>query len=544
MASPAKASTSNAARRFDVLIVGAGFAGMYMLYRARQMGLSARALETGAGVGGTWYWNRYPGARCDVESMEYSYQFSEELQQEWTWSERYSSQPEILRYANHVADRFGLRPDIQFNSRVEAATFDEASGRWIVATDGGETFEATYCVMATGCLSAANTPDIKGLDEFKGDTYHTGRWPHEGVNFAGKRVGVIGTGSSAIQSIPYIAEAAARLYVFQRTPNYSVPAQNRPLDPAVRDRVKANYGELRAEAKRRRSGILFPETNLCALAVPPEDRRRRYEEYWEKGGLAFLSAFVDLLVDKHANDTAAEFVREKIAAIVKDPETAKALSLDSVVGCKRLCADSGFFETFNRPNVTLVDIRASGIEKITRTGVMANGKAFELDAIVFATGFDAMTGALNRIAIKGPGGRTLKDKWSAGPRAYLGVATAGFPNLFLVTGPGSPSVLANMVPAIEQHVDWIAGCIDHARKIGVSRIEAEAKAEDDWVAHVNEVADTTLYPSCNSWYVGANVPGKPRVFMPYLGFDTYIAKCEHVVANNYEGFRLEAARIG
>ncbi len=528
----------------DVAIVGAGFAGMYMLYRARKLGLTARVFEAGGGVGGTWYWNRYPGARCDVESMEYSYQFSEALQQEWNWSERYSPQPEILRYANHVADRFDLRRDIQFDARVEAVTFDDTADKWRITIASGETVEATYCVMATGCLSAANTPEIKGINSFRGETYHTGRWPHEGVSFAGRRVGIIGTGSSAIQSVPCIAEEADRLYVFQRTPNYSVPARNAPLDPAIRNRVKSRYAALRAEAKKRRSGILFPETNLCALAIAPAERRRRFDEYWETGGLAFLSAFVDLLVDKAANDTAADFVREKIAAIVKDPQTAEALSPDSVIGCKRLCADSGYFEAFNRPNVTLVDIRDGGIEEITPTGVVAKGKSFALDALVFATGFDAMTGALNRIRIAGVGGRLLKEKWASGPRAYLGVANAGFPNLFIVTGPGSPSVLANMIPAIEQHVDWIGACIDHARRNRTSRIEAETQAEDNWVTHVNMVAGATLYPSCSSWYLGANVPGKPRVFMPYLGFDTYIAKCEQVVAAGYEGFRFAPAANG
>lgn len=408
------AGSSNNGRGIDVAIVGAGFAGMYMLYRARQLGLSARVFETGDGGGGTWYWNRYPGARCDVESMEYSYQFSEELQQEWNWSERYSPQPEILRYANHVADRFDLRSDIQFNARVEAATFDDAAGKWRIEIADGGTFKATYCVMATGCLSAANTPDIKGIDSFRGETYHTGRWPHEGVSFAGKRVSFIGTGSSAIQSVPYIAEEADRLYVFQRTANYSVPANNAPLDPAVRDGVKARYAALREEAKKRPSGILFPESADCALAVGPDERRRRFEQHWETAGLAFLSAFVDLIIDKSANDAAAEFIREKVAAIVKDPQTAAALSPDSVVGCKRLCADSGYFEVFNRPNVTLVDIRDSGIEEITPAGVVVKGKSFDLDMLVFATAFDAMTGALNRIRIAGVGGRLLRDKWRQG----------------------------------------------------------------------------------------------------------------------------------
>jgi len=525
-------------RHFDAVIVGAGFAGMYMLHRLRTMGFSARVFEAGSGVGGTWYWNRYPGARCDVESMEYSYQFSGELEQEWKWSERYAAQPEILRYANHVAERFDLRRDIQFDTRVKAAVYDDPTGRWLIELADGAKVTAAYCIMATGCLSSTNTPNFKGLDAFKGPCYHTGRWPHEGVDFTGRRVGIIGTGSSAIQSIPIIAQKAKHLFVFQRTPNYAVPARNAPMDPEFERRFKANYAQLRAKAKQARTGNLYPISEKPALEASEEERRLEYQARWDKGGLGFIGSFADLLFDKAANDTATEFIRSKIREIVHDPEVAKTLSPHSVVGCKRLCIDTGYYETFNRPNVSLVDVSTSPIEKITENGLEANGKEYELDAIVFATGFDAMTGALFRIDIRGIGGQALKAKWSAGPRTYLGLATAGFPNLFTITGPGSPSVLSNMLPSIEQHVDWIADCMGHMRNRGLTRIEATVAAEDAWVAHVNQVAERTLFPSCNSWYLGANIPGKPRVFMPYLGFPTYVQKCNEVVRNGYEGFRL------
>jgi cyclohexanone monooxygenase len=522
----------------DLVIVGAGFAGMYMLHRARALGLSARVFEAGSGVGGTWYWNRYPGARCDVESMEYSYQFSDELQQEWDWTERYAAQPEILRYANHVADRFDLRRDIRFNTRVRAAAFDEPQNRWVVETDDGARTAATWCVMATGCLSSANLPDFAGLERFKGPCYHTGRWPHEGVDFTGLRVGVIGTGSSAVQSIPLIARQAAHLFVFQRTPNHVVPARNGPMDPRHRERVKADYPALRARAKQNRTGLLYRISDKSALEVTEEEREREYQARWEQGGLGFIGTFGDLLFNKAANDTAAEFIRRKIRETVRDPAVAAILSPRSVVGCKRLCIDSGYFETFNRPNVTLVDVSEQPIDRITQAAIVVGGKDYPVDAIVFATGFDAMTGTLRRIDIRGRAGRTLKDKWAAGPRTYLGIATAGLPNLFIITGPGSPSVLSNMLPSIEQHVDWIAECIGSAIQRGFTRIEATEAAEDRWVAHVNEVASATLYPSCNSWYLGANIPGKPRVFMPYLGFPAYVQKCAEEAAAGYRSFVL------
>jgi cation diffusion facilitator CzcD-associated flavoprotein CzcO len=522
----------------DMVIVGAGFAGLYMLHRARTMGLSARVFEAGSGVGGTWYWNRYPGARCDVESMEYSYQFSAELQEQWDWTERYAAQPEILRYANHVADRFDLRRDIRFDTRVHAAAFDEGQGRWVIETDREARTVATWCVMATGCLSSTNLPDFEGPDRFEGAWYHTGRWPHEGVDFTGLRVGVIGTGSSAVQSIPLIARQTAHLFVFQRTPNYVVPAHNAPLDPAARQRVKANYPALRARAKQNRTGLLYQINQKPALEATDDERQREYQARWEQGGLGFLGAFADLLINREANDTAAEFIRRKIRDTVRDPAVADILSPSSVVGCKRLCIDTGYFETFNRPNVSLVDASNKPIERITRDAIVCGGRDYPVDAIVFATGFDAMTGALRKIDLRGRGGRSLKDKWAAGPRTHLGITIAGFPNLFIITGPGSPSVLSNMLPSIEQHVDWIAGCIGSVRKQGLSRIEPTEAAEDAWVTHVNGVADATLYPSCNSWYLGANIPGKPRVFMPYLGFPAYVEKCAEEAAAGYQSFAL------
>ncbi|MGE4607195.1 MAG: NAD(P)/FAD-dependent oxidoreductase, partial [Myxococcota bacterium] len=494
----------------------------------------------GSGPGGTWFWNRYPGARCDIESMEYSYQFSEELQQEWEWTERYATQPEILKYINYVADRFDLRRDIQFETRVDSMHFDDQTHRWTTETSDGQRVSSQYCVMATGCLSSTNTPDFAGIDSFSGSRFHTGDWPHEGVDFGGQRVGVIGTGSSAIQSIPLIAEQAAHLFVFQRTPNFSVPAHNAPLDPAFVMKTKADYAGFRERNASMPAGFgsAFPGNEGSALAVTDEERNTAFDARWEKGGLQFLGAFGDLMISREANDLAAEFVRGKISEAVDDPAIAEMLSPRQVVGCKRLCVDTGYYQTFNRPNVTLVDISDTTIDKITTDGLVANGKLYELDAIVLATGFDAMTGALLAIDIRGRGGQTLQQKWSEGPRTYLGLSTFGFPNLFTITGPGSPSVLSNMLPSIEQHVNWIADCIEYLREHEIANIEPTLEAEDQWVAVVNMIAGATLYPHCNSWYLGANVPGKPRVFMPFLGVPPYAERCRDVARNGYEGFAL------
>ena len=527
---------------FNVVIVGAGFAGMYMLYRLRNLGFSARVYEAGSGVGGTWYWNRYPGARCDVESVQYSYQFSDALQQEWEWTERYATQPEILRYANHVADRFDLRKDIQFETRVSAATFDEGRCRWTIVLADGTEVSARFCVMATGCLSSTNTPQFPGLDSFRGLVYHTGRWPHHEVDFSGQRVGVIGTGSSAIQSIPLIAEQAQHLFVFQRTPHYTVPAHNAPLDPEYKRRVKAEYPALRSRAKQTFAGIDLRLNDRSAVQATDAERQREYEARWAFGGVSFMGAFNDLLFNADSNATAAEFVRGKIREIVRDPELAAALSPRYVIGCKRLCVDTGYYATFTRANVSLVDVGRSPIEAISPQGVLVAGKLYEIDSLVLATGFDAMTGALTRIDIRGKSGEALREKWHGGPRAYLGLMIAGFPNLFTITGPGSPSVLTNMLPSIEQHVDWIADCLVFLRDRRLAQIEPTPEAENEWVAHVNEVAGTNLRSTCSSWYVGANVAGKPRVFMPYIGgFPAYVQKCCEVVAAGYRGFALSGS---
>jgi cyclohexanone monooxygenase len=537
-------SLSAAQAAYDVVVVGAGFAGLYMLHRLRGLGLKVRVYEQGDGVGGTWYWNRYPGARCDVESMQYSYSFSDELQHEWDWSERYAPQPEILKYANHVADRFNLRPDIQLKVRVEACVFDETTNRWSVTISGGETVTAQFVVLATGCLSNARRPDINGLDTFKGKVYHTGNWPHEPVDFTGLRVGVIGTGSSAIQSIPVIAAQAKHLAVFQRTANFSIPAYNAQLTAEEREEFRKNYPEIRRFAREvARNGIYTDLPDRGALDDGDNERRARYEARWQRGGLTFMSVYNNLALDKAANDTAADFVRGKIAEIVNDAETARLLQPNShPIGTKRICIDTDYFATFNRPNVTLVDIRSDPIEEIVPNGVRTASGLHELDALVLATGFDAMTGSVAKIDISGRDGMTLNRKWAEGPRTYLGLMSAGFPNLFIITGPGSPSVLSNMIVSIEQHVDWITDCMAYMRNRSLDTMEAIKEAEDRWVTHVNEVAHATLYPQANSWYMGANIPGKPRIFMPYIGgVGVYRQICNDVAAKGYEGFAMAGA---
>jgi cyclohexanone monooxygenase len=531
-------------RDVDAVVVGAGFAGLYAHHRLRQLGLTVQGYEAAADVGGTWWWNRYPGARCDVESMDYCYSFSPELEQDWTWSERYATQPEILRYVNHVADRFDLRRDIWFETRVTGATWDETAQRWHIVTDRGDSVSAQFCVMATGCLSAAKQPEIDGIDSFSGPTFHTGRWPHEGVDFTGLRVGIIGTGSSGIQSIPVIAQQAAHVTVFQRTPNFTMPAKNAPLDPESVQARKARYREHRQAMRESRAGVVVPMPEDSALSVDADAREVRFAAAWETGTLyGMVSAYNDLLIDRDANDTAAEYVRSRIRDIVADPEVAERLApRNHPFGTKRPCLDTEYYATYNRDNVTLVDVRSTPIVEIASAGVRTTTDEYALDAIVFATGFDAMTGPLLGPDITGVGGATLRDKWAAGPRTYLGIATAGFPNLFTITGPGSPSVLVNMMVAIEQHVDWVAECIAYLGARGVASIDATVEAEDRWVRHVNEVANLTLFPTANSWYMGANVPGKPRVFMPYIGgLPRYSQICNDVAADDYRGFTLTPA---
>ena len=532
------------ARHFDALVIGAGFSGLYQLLCLRdRLGLSVQVLEAGGGVGGTWYWNRYPGARCDSESHSYCYSFSEELTRDWEWSERYPGPPEILRYLNHVADRFDLKRDIRFNTRVKSAHYDETANVWRVTTNAGETLTAQFLITAVGCLSSANIPSFPGLDAFQGRWYHTGQWPHEGVDFSGKRVGMIGTGSTGIQAAPVIAETAAHLTVFQRTANYSVPARNGPLTPEFKRYVKENAGKIRQVMHASVNGHPWLIDDRLAVKTPPQERQALYEAAWQHGGLRFRAAFRDLLVDKAANDTAVTFIRDKIRAIVKDPETAAKLSdFDHPYASKRPPIDTDYFETFNRDNVELVDVRATPIERITPLGIRTRDADYPLDIIVFATGFDGMTGSLLRIDIRGRDGLSLVKAWDAGPRNYLGLQVAGFPNLFTVTGPGSPSVLCNMPVAIEQHVEWITDCIAHVRNHGLKRIEPSNEAQDSWVAQVNAAAEATLLPQAkHSWYLGANIPGKPRVFMPYAGGMAHYRKiCADVAAKNYAGFRLSA----
>ena len=526
---------------YDAVIVGAGFAGLYMLHRLRGLGFTARVYDAAGGVGGTWYWNRYPGARCDVQSLDYSFSFDPELEQEWQWSEKYSTQPEILAYANHVADRYDLWPDMQFNTRIEASEFDEESGRWIVRTDQGDVVSAQHIIMAVGTLSTPKLPEVPGIETYQGETYQTQKWPHEGVDLTGKRVAVIGTGSSAIQAIPLIAEQAAHVTVFQRTPNYSMPAGNRPLgDEEVTER-KADYPGYRQLAKESFFGIPIPGDPKMCFEVSEEERADTYQTGWDAGNLvALIGAYGDILFDKAANDTAAEFIRNKIRDIVEDPEVAETLCpKDYPVGTKRPCLDTEYYATFNRPNVRLVDLRKTPITQMTPVGLDTTEESFEFDVVVYATGFDAMTGSLVAVDVRGVGGVSLKEAWADGPMTYLGLAVTGFPNFYTVTGPQSPSVLSNMMVSIEQHIDWIADCMGHMRDNGYQTIEATPEAQLAWVEHSNELGEATLYPLANSWYMGANVPGKPRVFLPYIGgVGVYREKCDEVAANGYEGFKL------
>jgi cation diffusion facilitator CzcD-associated flavoprotein CzcO len=539
----------------DILIVGAGFAGLYMLYRARRAGLRAQVIEAGAGVGGTWYFNQYPGARVDIQSLEYSFGFSEELQQAWRWSERYASQPELLRYANQVADHFGLRDGILLNTRLIGAQFDEQANLWRAwgRTDGQPTaaaeepaqadltWSARFLVMASGPLSSPNTPDFKGLATFAGPVYHTARWPHEPVDFTGLRVGIVGTGSSAIQAIPVIAQQARTLTVFQRTAAYCVPAHNAPLDTALEARVKADYADFRARNRRMFNGFNanFPPNLVSALAVSEDERQAQFEARWQVGGFALLGAFNDLMLNEAANAHAAEFVRTKIRAIVRDPDTARLLCPQQSIGCKRLGVDTGYYETYNRANVKLVDVSTQPIDEITTAGLRTNGRDYEFDALVLATGFDAMTGTLTRLDLRGRGDVRIHQKWHAGPLNYLGLTIAGFPNLFNIAGPGSTSAFTNVIVSIEHHVNWIADCIAYLDGHQFATIEATDAAEQAWVAHVNAMAARTVFPTCNSWYLGANIPGKTRMFMPLAGgFPAYAERCAQVAQSGYQGFVL------
>jgi cyclohexanone monooxygenase len=532
---------------FDAVVVGAGFGGLYALHRLRDAGLRVKVFERGSSVGGTWFWNRYPGARCDIESVDYSYSIGE-IEQDWDWRQRFASQPEILAYLEHVADRLDLRRDIAFETTVTKMRFDEAAAAWEVTADDGTTCTARFCIMATGSLSSANRPPIDGLEDFEGEVVYTSAWPHEGVDLVGRRVGVVGTGSTGVQLIPAVAPEVEHLHVFQRTPHFSVPAGNRPMDADWFAELKRDYDSRRRLARESGSGIPATHPDVTpargTFDVSPEERLATYETGWDEGGaFGVLFAFNDTYLDVEANATAAEFVRDKIRGVVADPVTADALCpTDYPIGAKRICLDTNYYETYNRDNVSLVDIRKNPIEAATRHGLRTRGHEYEFDVLIFATGFDAMTGAMLAIDIEGAGGVSLRDHWADGPRTYLGLGVVGFPNLFIVAGPGSPSVLTNMVTSIEQHVDWIVECVEHMGEAGIATIEPQHDAEEEWVRHVDEVGKATIYPLADSWYMGANIPGKPRLFMPYAGgVGNYRRICEEAAADGYRGFVLSGA---
>jgi cyclohexanone monooxygenase len=531
-------------QRADAVVVGAGFAGLYALHKLRSQGLSVRVLEAAPEIGGTWYYNRYPGARCDVESVDYCYSFAPELEQEWDWSEKYATQAEILRYLNWVADKLDLRDGITFNTRVISAVLDDETLQWAVTTDTGEVITARFVIMATGPLSAALTPAFDGLETFAGELFHTAHWPHEPVDFGGRRVAVIGTGSSGIQSIPVIAEQADHLIVFQRTPNYSVPAGNRPLSADERAQIKATYAERRRLSWRSGGGSPHIAHPKLTMEATPAERRAAFEKRWELGGVLFSKTFSDQMIDMAANEEARKFYEEKVRAVIDDPDTADLLiPNDHPIGTKRICTDTNYFQTFNKAHVQLVSVRATPIVSIDATGINTSDAHYDVDTIVLATGFDAMTGALSKIDIVGRHGERLRDDWAAGPRTYLGLAVDGFPNLFLVSGPGAPAVLANMVLHAEANVNWISDVISYLDRHGYAAVEATAQAVTDWMAECAKRAEATLFVKANSWYMGANVPGKPRGFMLYIGgFGAYVDICRDVAGAGYKGFQLIKGR--
>jgi cyclohexanone monooxygenase len=516
---------------------------MYMLHSLRdKLDMNVTVFEAGDGVGGTWYWNRYPGARCDSDSYVYCYTFDKNLLQEWSWSERYPEQDEILRYLEHCADRFDLKPDIQFGKRVVEVAFDESAGLWTVRTDKGEVAKARFVITAVGALSTANMPSCEGLSSFKGKCYHTSQWPHDGVDFTAKRVGIIGTGATAVQAIPEIAQQAKHLTVFQRTPAFCVPARNGRVDPQVTQARKADYDGIRQRIKESFFGFELNFMPKSVLEATPEEREKEFDRMWDAGGFSFwLANYQDMFFSKEANDVIADYLKRKIRSTVNDPVVADKLTPKHYpYGTKRQPLDTNYFETFNKKNVLLVDASTDGaIEEITADGIRAGGKEYPLDIIVIATGFDALTGPLKKLGIKGRGGKELAQEWEEGPLTYLGVAAAGYPNLFMITGPQSPSVLSNMPVSIEQHVEWVSECIAHMRRNKLATIEATSQAQDAWGAHVAEVVNATLMPAANSWYMGANIDGKARRFLPYLGPEGvggYRRKCAEIAENGYEGF--------
>ncbi|NKY33124.1 NAD(P)/FAD-dependent oxidoreductase [Nocardia speluncae] len=534
--------TGKEAREIDAVVVGAGLAGLHMLHKLRELGLSVQVYEAGGGLGGTWYWNRYPGARVDVKSMYYNYSFDPELEQEWEWTEKLPPQPELLRYINHVADRFDLRKDVQLRTRVTSAVYDDAAARWRITTDRGDAVSARFAIMATGCLSAPKMVEIPGIETFRGRSFHTGNWPEQDVDFTGRRVAVIGTGSSGVQVIPLVAEAAAALTVFQRTANYVLPAGNHAIDPEFQRDIKSRYREVRKANRESSFGIARPVATTGALEVSEDERNAFYRSVWEDKDselVSMLTGYTDTLTDEVANETAAQFIRDRIAEIVSDPAVARLLQPSGLFGVKRPVLGTNYYETYNRDDVRLVDAAATPLTAVTASGLETTHESFEFDDIIYATGYDAMTGALAAIDIRGRGGASLREKWADGPVTYLGLAVAGFPNLFTITGPGSPSVLSNMAVSIEQHVDWITDAIEVMRSAGVTTMEAESDAEQEWTRHVGEAGDMTLYPKVDSWYVGSNVPGKPRVMYAYIGgVGAYREKCDQVAADGYDGFTL------
>ena len=527
----------------DAVVIGAGFAGLRALYRLRGMGKKVAVLEAGAGVGGVWYHNGYPGARCDVESYDYSYSFSPELEQEWRWTERYATQPEILKYINHVADRFDLRKDIQFNTRMAQARYDEQAARWTVTAENGQTWSSQFLVMCVGQLSTTKAPSYPGQAAFQGEVIHSGVWPKHPVDFAGKRVAIIGTGSSGMQMTPIIAKQAEHLTVFQRTANFSIPASNAPVSDEEDRQVKANYRTRREQAWNSPTGLGFKPNKQSALDVAPEEREAVYEAAWSRLGYGFALCYHDILLSKAANDTAADFIRRKIGAVINDPVVRdKLVPKGHPFAARRPSVDSGYFQAFNRDNVELADLRESPIVEFMPEGIRTTAKSHSLDTIIFATGFDAFTGSLLKPDILGRGAITLREKWAAGPVTQLGVGVSDFPNMLIVVGPGSPSLLSNVMVSTEEQIDWLADLIRHMESRKLVEFEAEPQAEQRWVAHVNERAKETLYLSADSYYNGAEIPGKPRVFMPYSGGVRGYRRILHQCAQDgYSGFTLRDA---